>query len=104
MKSTCTSEEAYGPAFFAGQRTGSVESARIVLGILFDLFKPNSVIDVGCGQGGWLAAAEEHGAKMLTGVDGPWVDRHHMLSRNIKFTTADLEGDLVQNSKHDLCI
>ena len=37
-------------------------SARVVLGMLYQHYVPQSVIDVGCGRGAWLAAAEALGA------------------------------------------
>jgi hypothetical protein len=42
---------AYDEEFYSIQRAGSDSSARVVLPIIFDLIKPSSVIDVGCGVG-----------------------------------------------------
>ena len=52
---------------------GMSQSAAIVLGLLYEYYKPQSVIDVGCGPGAWLAAAESLGAITLKGLDGEWV-------------------------------
>lgn len=96
--------QSYSPRFFANIAPGSIESARLLLGMLFKLYQPKSVIDIGCGQGTWLAAAEELGAIRLAGLDGPWVDPATFLSKNIHFHTADLESDFDTGEKFDLCI
>jgi len=38
-----------------------------------------SVLDVGCGDGRWLAAFQARGASTISGVDGPWTDREQLL-------------------------
>lgn len=73
----------YDSAFYADQVEGSVRSARVVLPLVFAARKPASVIDIGCGQGPWLAVAEELGATDLTGLDGDWVDRAKLRSARI---------------------
>lgn len=94
----------YGSDFYSGQVGGALASARIVLRLLFDLHRPRSILDVGCGQGAWLAAAGELGCERLVGVDGPWVDPAALLNRNISFSTADLEKPLPPAERYDLCI
>jgi SAM-dependent methyltransferase len=75
-----------------------------VLPILFGLFTPASVIDVGCGEGAWLAAAERLGSTRLTGLDGDWVDRTALRSARIDFRPTDLSGAIAIGARHDLCI
>jgi hypothetical protein len=41
----------YDRAFFAGQVEQSLQSARVVARVIFRLFGPRSVVDVGCGLG-----------------------------------------------------
>jgi SAM-dependent methyltransferase len=96
--------EFYTSQFFSDSSPGSMSSARIVLGLLFEVYRPKSILDVGCGQGGWLAAAEELGVSKLVGVDGPWVDSSDMLSKNISFSVVDLELPLTLPEKFDLCV
>jgi SAM-dependent methyltransferase len=45
----------YGPGFFAGRSGTVTASARAVVPHLVELLAPESVLDVGCGQGEWLA-------------------------------------------------
>jgi hypothetical protein len=50
---------AYSETFFDQQENGSWLSARIVLGELWQIVQPTSVVDIGCGLGQWLKAASE---------------------------------------------
>lgn len=63
----------------AGHKAHSADSqARIENGykclrIVRELFSFDRVVDFGCGIGGWLAAAQELGAKEIRGFEGPWI-------------------------------
>jgi SAM-dependent methyltransferase len=94
----------YDSTYYAGQVKDALNSARVVLGILFETYHPRSVFDLGCGQGAWLAAAEELGSRKLVGVDGPWVDPGELISRSIEFSAADLENEFAVLEKYDLSI
>lgn len=48
----------YDEDFHSRHIEGRSKAAAIVLGLLYGYYKPKSVIDVGCGQGTWLASAE----------------------------------------------
>jgi len=94
----------YDDAFYEDQVSGSVRSAKIILEILYDFFQPRSVVDVGCGRGTWLSVAESLGSEMLTGIDGHWNTKDALLSNNINFIQADLEGHIDIKEKYELCI
>jgi SAM-dependent methyltransferase len=65
----------YTSAFFENHAGGSRRSADRIAGIVLDLVRPKSVVDVGCGVGTWLAAFCEAGVLDITGFDGDYVDR-----------------------------
>jgi hypothetical protein len=44
----------YDKTFYQSQQDGSVQSAEIVVPIILSLFPCHSVVDFGCGVGGWL--------------------------------------------------
>lgn len=67
------SSELYNQKFYDAQVDGSIRSAKVILGLLFDIYKPESVADFGCGRGGWLATTKALGSKTLHGFDGAWV-------------------------------
>jgi SAM-dependent methyltransferase len=94
----------YDEGFYADQVEGSARSAAVVLPIVFRLLEPKRVIDVGCGQGAWLAAAESLGAVALTGLDGEWVDRTRLRSARIAFHPTDLTAPIAGHGHHDLAI
>lgn len=101
---TIPDTQRYDGGFYADQVEGSAQSAAAVLPILFGVLTPSSVIDVGCGQGAWLAAAERLGSTRLTGLDGGWVDRAALRSARIDFRPTDLAGAITIDARHDLCI
>jgi len=98
--------EAYTSNYYSKRVERSVQSAKVVLELLYHQYRPVSVIDVGCGRGSWLAAAESYGSTILRGLDGHWVKLEQLLSPQIEFTPIDFEKDLNADSgeKHDLCI
>lgn len=63
----------YDPGFYEVIRPGCQASAAVVVPIVEDLIgTPETVIDVGCGEGWWGAAFAELGSS-VTGIDGLWV-------------------------------
>lgn len=87
-----TREEVYSHLHenqMVGQADKDVESARRILGAL----KPplGSVLDVGCGRGAWMKAAQELGATDTHGVEGPWLNRDGLLVDSDKVEIIDLE-------------
>src|SRR5437588_6710656 len=96
--------KSYPPGFYDNQVGGSLQSAKEILGLLWQISRPRSVIDVGCGRGAWLSVAEQLGADVLTGLDGDWINPNDLLSARIRFFPTDLEGQFNIETQHDLCI
>lgn len=94
----------YDAGFYEDQVDGSARAAAVVLPLVFRVFTPARVLDVGCGQGAWLAAAEALGSRELTGLDGDWVDRARLRSARIAFHATDLAAPIPARGRHDLCI
>lgn len=80
----------YSEAFYEGQQTGSVGSAEIVVPLVLSLFPARSVVDVGCGVGGWLKEFERRGVTDLLGIDGDYLPRHLLKIPSDKFMPYDL--------------
>lgn len=95
----------YDEEFFQNQAEGSERSARLVLGRLFDLHRPQSVLDIGCGVGTWLQAAQSLGVADILGVDGadaahdaPRIDKSRILIRDLNQPISlDRRFDLVMS-------
>jgi SAM-dependent methyltransferase len=94
----------YDDDFFASQSDGSYRGAREVLPKVFALTKPRSVLDVGCGQGTWLAAALEQGVSDILGVDGPYVNLKTLKIPQGRFLSCDLQKPLELKRRFDLVI
>lgn len=94
----------YGDAYYAHRNIGSLSSARVYLGYLFSFFEPESVLDVGCGRGAWLAACLESGIEAAHGLDGAWNSPENMMDELIAFSPADLNAPFETGQKYDLTI
>jgi SAM-dependent methyltransferase len=93
----------YSAEFYQGLDQGSLESARIYLEHLFAAWTPQSVIDIGCGTGPWLAACEEKGVQRLVGLDGDWVKPDMILSKAVEFRATNLQDGFAAE-RFDLAI
>lgn len=61
----------YGGGFFEHQIHGSIRSAQTLVPRIIELVpEATSVVDVGCGAGGWLAEYERRGVEDIFGIDG----------------------------------
>jgi len=97
--------ELYNENFYSHNIEKMSKSAAIVLGLLYEYYKPQTVIDIGCGQGAWLVAAEYLGAKTLYGIDGEWVRKEELLSKNINFKAVNFDEAMPKlKERYDLCI
>jgi SAM-dependent methyltransferase len=95
----------YDDRFYRGHGRGTADSATALLGLLARFYRPTSVLDVGCGRGAWLAAAEELGATRLVGFEGNWVKPQDMDSPAIELRNVDLENEIPQpGEKFDLAM
>lgn len=95
---------AYSSRWFAGQVNTSEASAEIVAPIVVELLHPGSVVDVGCGLGGWAAAFAKHGGAEVMGVDGDYVDRSMLRIPPDRFKPHDLTKPLDLGRTFDLAI
>lgn len=83
-------DSVYSSDFFDGQVAGSVASADIVVPHVLSLFDVSSVVDVGCGVGGWLQVFDRHGIEDYLGVDGNYIPRDMLKISTERFRPADL--------------
>ena len=61
-------KKTYDKKFYNDIGNSSYNSAKIYLDHLWEYIQPQSVLDVGCGNGAWLKACHEHGSKTLIGI------------------------------------
>lgn len=99
MRSTC-----YTPEYYDELKTGATRSAEIVVPILLRLLSVRSVVDVGCGQGAWLAAFRKSGVEDVLGIDGDYVDRGALAIPEHCFRAVDLSSPFAVERTFDLAV
>ena len=82
----------YDEAFYQCYQDGSTNSAQVVVPIVLSLFPCHSVVDVGCGVGGWLKEFERCGVNDYLGVDGDYVSRRLLKIPAERFRPLDLRN------------
>jgi SAM-dependent methyltransferase len=92
----------YEPFTYASP--GSARSGAAVVPHLMRMVAPKSVLDVGCGNGGWLKSFASHGVADFLGLDGPWVEPHRLAIPPDHFRVADLSKTHDVGRTFDLAI
>jgi hypothetical protein len=83
----------YQPEFYNDINTPALVSAEIILAELFFMsgIVPDSIIDIGCGEGAWLKVAKEKfGIKEIYGLDGSYIQKDRLLIDENEFDHIDL--------------
>lgn len=92
----------YDEVFFDYLDEGAIRSAKVVVGRLFAALRPSSVLDVGCGRGGWLSAWKQAGSASVLGIDGDYVDRGRLHVSADNFHPVDLSAEFDLGRRFDL--
>lgn len=88
----------------AEQEEANRYSAELILSKVFGHFRPESVLDVGCGLGTWLAAAQRLGARDVLGIEGAWLDKRLARIPEQCIVEVDLEQGFDVGRSFDLVI
>jgi SAM-dependent methyltransferase len=100
-------KQLYDDAFYAGIAPGSRTSADRLLSIYARYASVESFLDVGCGGGSWLDAAQQVfglAPGRLTGLDGVYARSSHS-DKRFKFVYQDLQQSIqVLDEKFDLLV
>ena len=93
----------YHKSYFNNLKNITYEAAKVVLNDLYKIYKFKSVVDFGCGSGGWIQAAWEINNNIkVTGIDGEYIrdildfDKAEILYKNLE--------EEIKIKKHDLAI
>lgn len=102
-------KDIYNTEFFKSINDNSVKAASIVLPYLFEFYKPNSVIDIGCGVGAWLRAAKDMGVETIHGVDINEEDEQNLfVPRDVidifDFSNLTSQKEPISHERYDLAI
>lgn len=82
----------------------NTKAAEIIVPEIIKIFRPKSVVDVGCGTATWLSVFESNGIIDLLGIDGSYLDRNMLLIDEKKFITRDLIFPFSIERKFDIAI
>ena len=80
----------YDEDFYRYIQNGAVRSAQVIIPLVRDRLKIDSVLDVGCGAGAWLAEYRRHGVLTCLGVDGDYVKSSSLLIPPTTFIARDI--------------
>lgn len=94
----------YDQEFFKKQEQGSFTSAEDIVPTILNLAQPQSVIDIGCGNGAWLSAFAKCGIRDFRGVDGDYVDPQMLLIPKDAFSSYDLSRPYHAERTYDLAL
>ncbi len=94
----------YNKNFYELMRAGSVRSAEAILPLVLQILQVHSVVDVGCGDGNWLAVFQRLGVEEILGIDGDYVNPDLLQIPADHFQAADLSKPLRLGRVYDLAI
>lgn len=95
-------EHSYDNTFMDYTDRSSRYSAGVITSFLRNALSIESVLDVGCAKGTWLAAWRESGISDISGVDGAYVDTRALHIPVENFTAADLSMPIDLGRQFDL--
>lgn len=99
-------KDIYDENFYNEQKDASYKSAEAIVPLLVEVFSPESVIDIGCGVGGWLHVFQKNGVTDICGYDANELaaDKYFIDKRQIR-TNSDLSNSNFRiDEKSDLLI
>jgi SAM-dependent methyltransferase len=86
------------------QEAANASSAGRILDIITDYYRPESVLDVGCGIGTWLKVAQSRGISDISGIEGSWADPSRLQVEPHLLKIIDLEKGFDLARRFDLVI
>lgn len=93
-------KQTYDRWFYDLIRDGVQSSASVVVPLVIDHLAPETVIDVGCGEGWWAYEFGKHGCD-VQGIDGSYVATSPLKDR---FTAVNLDNPLPNLGEFDLAV
>ncbi len=94
----------YAEGFFNDLAKGVANSASVTVPIIKELLNPQSVVDLGCGDGGWLKAFRESGIEDILGIEGDYVKNIETQIPKEYYQYHNLETEFKSERKFDLAV
>jgi SAM-dependent methyltransferase len=101
IKRSRTDVHEYDAGFYGFLASFAERSAEQIVPLLTAVLPIKAVADIGCGQGAWLRVWGKAGASVM-GVDGPYVDRRHLMIDTTQFRAVDLSCPIDLGQQYDL--
>ncbi len=98
------SSEHYTKAFYQEMRDGARRSAEVMVPLALEVVPARSVVDVGCGDGTWLATFQKFGVSDILGIDGDYVEQDFLQIPPERFQPMDLAKPFHLGRTFDLAI
>lgn len=95
---------AYSAEFYRDLDQTSGPSATRVLPLLMSFLPVRSAVDVGCGDGSWLAALSALGVTDIMGVEGPWISPQQLKIPTDKVRRMRLDQAIRVERRFDLAL
>lgn len=96
--------EYYTKTFYQEIRDGAMRSASVIAPIVLELLPVRSIVDIGCGDGSWLAVFRRLGVDDVVGVDGDHVEEEVLQIPTEYFRSFDLREPLSLERTFDLAL
>jgi hypothetical protein len=94
----------YDADFFSKLEIGSFEAAKVIMPLVLDITPFKSIVDIGCGVGTWLCAANSLGIVDFDGYDGDYVDRGRLYIDVARFHAVDLAEGFSLDRRYDVAL
>ena len=94
----------YSAAFYNKIENWSTNAANEIVPLVMNLVSPESVVDIGCGDGTWLSIFSKNGVEDILGIDGSYVTENILKIPLNCFFPWDLNLELPLEKKFDLAI
>jgi SAM-dependent methyltransferase len=96
--------EHYTKSFYEQLRIGATRSAEAIVPLVLQVYPAHSVVDIGCGDGTWLAVFRKLGVDETLGIDGEHVDRDLLQIPQDRFQAFDLTKPFSLGRTFDLAV
>jgi ubiquinone/menaquinone biosynthesis C-methylase UbiE len=85
----------YSRTFYDAVTAGSSKAAEAIVPLLMRVYRPSSVVDVGCGTGLWLEEFQTRGVSDILGIDHEGAQQASLRIPADKFVAHDLTKPFV---------
>ena len=94
----------YSNEFYEAQRSKQLNSSMEIVDILCSLFDIKSVVDVGCGSGGFLYEFMRRGIIEVLGIDGHWIKDSDIVIPPTNFARYDITEKFTIPRRFDIAL